>query len=149
MRILLKVFTTSLLCWNLQAMCEYPHNPPAICVEGRVLSLKKTKNDKFPCELRVQLTKAYRPKNTYIFNDKLERVDFKDAKKLHNSVVSVYSKSSCHLKKIRALMEYNCNDREASFPDMALLDTGVLSQKIRDPWTEKKPLVDCGPLLSK
>ena len=64
-------------------------------------------------------------------------------------VVQIYSKSNCQAKSIRTVAEYNCNDRNADIADMALLDAGSIHLKVRDPWTEKNPLIDCQSLLSK
>ncbi|GEM_PF-5648121 len=134
---------------NLFAMCEYPHNPPAVCLEGVVKKSTPIVHKNYNCLIVVKVKKMLRPADTYIFNSNLDRVDFKKSKAILEKEVKLYSKTSCKLKNIKTVAEYNCNDRNADIPDMALLDSGMIKVKVRDPWTEKNPLIDCQSLLSK
>ena len=143
------VLFTTLFINHSFAMCEYPHNPPAVCLSGKVIKSAPTQNKKYPCLLSIGVKEMVRPAGTYIFNSNLDRVDYKKPQKLSMKVVQIYSKSNCQAKSIRTVAEYNCNDRNADIADMALLDAGSIHLKVRDPWTEKNPLIDCQSLLSK
>lgn len=131
------------------AMCEYPHNPPVLCISGKVESVKSIKHSSYGCRLRLKVLKAVRPGKTYSFNSNLDRVEYNLPTSLKMKNVNLYSKGNCSKKLIKTIAEYNCNDRIAEFPDMSLLDAETLKAKIRDPWTEKKSLIDCSELLSK
>ncbi|WP_290734882.1 hypothetical protein [Halobacteriovorax sp. JY17] len=134
---------------NSFAMCEYPHNPPAICLAGKVTKSVPVKAKNYRCLLSVAVKEIVRPPRTYVFNSNLDRVDFKNAQKLSAKTIKLYSKKNCDAKEIRTIAEYNCNDRNADIADMSLLDAESIQLKVRDPWTEKNPLIDCSPLLSK
>lgn len=131
------------------AMCEYPHNPPAVCLEGSVVKMDSVTTKNYKCLLTINVKKLIRPKGTYIFNSNLDRVDFKKAESISLKEVKLYSTKSCESKSIITVAEYNCNDRNSDIPDMSLLDSGSIKTKVRDPWTEKNPLIDCQSLLSK
>ncbi len=147
---MMKVFLfLLLLVSNSFAMCEYPHNPPAICLSGKVTESVLVKAKNYSCLLSVEVNEIIRPPRTYIFNSNLDRVDFKKAQKLSAKTIKLYSKKNCNVKKVRTIAEYNCNDRNADIADMSLLDAESIQLKVRDPWTEKSPLIDCSPLLSK
>ncbi len=130
-------------------MCEYPHNPPGVCLEGSVVKMDSVNTKNYKCLLTVKVKKLIRPKDTYIFNSNLDRVEFKKAESISLKEVKLYSTKSCEAKNIKTVAEYNCNDRNSDIPDMSLLDSGLIKTKVRDPWTEKNPQIDCQSLLSK
>ena len=147
---MLKILVLNILFMNHSfAMCEYPHNPPAVCLSGKITKSTPTKSKKYPCLLSVEVKEMIRPSGTYIFNSTLDRVDYKEPHKLSTKKIEIYSKSNCQEKVLRTIAEYNCNDRNSDLADMALIDAGSTRLKVRDPWTEKNPLIDCQSLLSK
>ncbi len=138
-----------LFVFDSVAMCEYPHNPPVVCLEGSVVKSTPISSKNYNCLLTIKVKQLLRPADTYKFNSNLDRVDYKKSESILVKEVSVYSKKSCNLKTIKTVAEYNCNDRNADVPDMSLLDSGLIKTKVRDPWTEKSPQIDCQSLLSK
>jgi hypothetical protein len=133
----------------VQAMCIFPHNPAALCVEGKVTSSKKLSKKSFRCLLRVNVQKLYRPGNVYFFSKELEKIEIKNITNLKMNNINVYSNNNCSSKTIKSILEYNCSDRYFDIPDLGLLDMNTLKGKVFDPWREKSTPIDCVRILSK
>lgn len=133
----------------VNAMCEFPHNPPVLCVEGHIIKSQKLLKHSHKCKLKVKVKKMIRPSNVYYFTKELNKVEIKKVTKLKKKVIDIYSNKSCKAKEIRSILEYNCSDKYSDISDLAFLDKSMLKGKVFDPWQESSQNVDCGTLLSK
>ena len=130
-------------------MCEYPHNPPVLCVKGLVAKKEVISHSKFKCLITLKVEKLVRPKNTYYFNNNLDKNVHIKSETLKKKKVDFYSSLNCNSNKIFTTLEYNCSDKYKKIKDLALIDLDQVNGKVLDQWTEKKHSIDCSALLSK
>ncbi len=134
------------------AMCEYPHNPPAVCLSGKVSSVTGMTHSQLACRYQVQVTKLLRPAHTYRYNDKLELINFLKNEELKNKTVTLYSKIKPCAKihqSIQTLAIYNCSDWYPEIPDLELVDFGSKKGSVRDPWKGSSTEFDCEKILTE
>jgi len=145
------IFIIFILPTACLALCDYPHNPPAVCLSGIITSSSRPQKTKLPCLYKVKLGHLIRPGQTYHYNDKLELVTYPKAQKLEQKIIALYSKGPClkTRQKIRTLAIYNCSDWYAEIPDLALIDNGAIEASVRDPWKGPKTFFDCDAILKK
>lgn len=131
MRRLLSIFLISPL--YVFAICDYPHNPPAYCLEFETLGAPtKIKNyAPFECEYRLKKFIYYRPGNTFHYNDNLDKIVLRKKNKvdLSNSqrikvIDKIYSKSCDIDKSGKLLVHLNCYDSNENIPDFHILTDG-------------------------
>jgi len=143
------LFSLLIIYQTANAMCEFPHNPAALCLEGSIESSKKISSKNFNCLIKVKVKKLVRPGHVYFFSKDLDRIEVKEPTILKKESIEVYSKDHCSAKSIQALLEYNCSDRYPDIPDLGLLDMNTLKRKVADSWRETKSVIDCAKVLSK
>ncbi len=129
-------------------MCEFPHNPPVLCLQGRVTKVQKLSSKSFKCIIQVEVDRFVRPANVYTFSKNLDRIEFKKTKRLKKEFVELYSNDHCKIKEIKTIVEYNCNDRFSDITDFKLLDMNTLKGKVLDPWQAKRSFFNCSQILS-
>lgn len=137
-----------ILSFNVFSMCDFPHNPPVLCLNGSVKKKLSIKHKKFNCKLVIKTNKLVRPKNTYRFTDGLVKEEFRETLKLNKSEVIIYSKDNCDLNKITTTVRYNCNDLHSDIKDMELIDLSQERGNVYDHWREKSTPLDCRSVLS-
>ncbi len=129
-----------------KAMCSYPHNPPVVCLKGKVLESKTTKKTNINCSYQVKTHLLIRPGRTYWYNDDLDLETYKTPKKLKNSKVKLYAKNKKCLSvgsEVNTMARYNCSTENSSVPDLVLIDQETLSKEVNDPWKRSLQFIDC------
>lgn len=136
------------LTGSASSMCNFPHNPAALCAQ--VLPISSTlKNGK--CLVKGRVLKVIRPAGVYHYDDSLKRVDFNSPQVVASEPVqTIYgakefcsSKSIVDKQKLSLIIKLNCYDEDASIPDFAWrVHNG--NDELVDPWTKKKVKIDCG-----
>jgi len=131
-------------------MCEYPHNPPVVCLMGSVLKAQEVAIKDLTCKYLIKVEKVIRPKHTYRYNKKLYLVSFKNNEILKKyKDVTMYSRSK-NCKKIKTkifkMARFNCSDFYKEIPDFDFIDYGYLKGLVHDPWTEKDQNFNCKKL---
>jgi hypothetical protein len=129
-------------------MCEFPHNPPVLCIEGKVIDSKPVKHSKFKCLITLNSKKIIRPSGSYFFNKNLDKVTHKKNEVIKKDKMKFYSFLHCSSKNLITTLEYNCSDKYKDIKDLALIDIGQKKGNVLDQWTEKKHFIDCQSLLS-
>ena len=138
-----------LLTLNSLAICDYPHNPPAVCFSGSVVSKEQIKHPIYKCLVSAKVSSLLRPAKTYSYTKDLDKIVHKSESKIKRDRVQFYSSNNCDLSKITTILEYNCSDKNSGLKDLVLLDREKLRLSILDQWTEKEVTIDCTSLLSK
>ncbi|MGB0452740.1 MAG: hypothetical protein ACPGJV_03425 [Bacteriovoracaceae bacterium] len=145
----------TLISFNVWGLCNFPHNPAAYCLKFKVLSQKLNKNTKpFQCELVIDLKSVYRPKNTYAYDDNLNKTEFKKNEKIDISksdrikeTKKLYVKAKKCKKEFLSLNQVvsylSCYDTWENIPDFSFLTDGEKVQDLYDPWTQTYKKVSC------
>ncbi len=134
------------------SMCNFTHNPAALCTQ--VLPLSHTlKSGK--CQVKARVLKVYRPAGVYRYDNSLRRIDFNTPQAIKSEPTQIIygAKEFCTRKdvfakqKLDLMIKLNCYDEDASIPDFAWR-AHTESDELIDPWTKKKVKIDCS-FLSK
>ncbi len=128
-------------------MCNFPHNPAALCAQV-VPTSHTLKNGK--CQLKARVVKVKRPAGVYRYDDSLKRIDFQkpEAFKTEPQQIIYGTKEFCNSqnvvdkKKMNLLIKLNCYDEDTTIPDYAWR-AHTESSELIDPWTKKKMKIDC------
>ncbi len=135
------------LSFKTLPMCEYPHNPPVVCLKGKILKSKKVTIKKISCRYEVKVSSYIRPANTYRYDSKLNKQQFTKKTELNiKNPITLYTKDSRCRKpntQLKRMAFYNCDTNYPTLPDLTLIDTGFLKGPIHDPWTEQRSIYQC------
>ena len=129
-----------------RAMCEYPHNPPVVCIKGTVENSALVKLAPLKCKYSVKVSQNIRPAGSYRYNDNLDLITFKGPKNLEEKILTLYSDKGPCVKKgaqIKTMAIYNCSDLYKQVPDMVLIDQHTLKKQIEDRWNSSERTIDC------
>ncbi len=127
---------------QLHAMCAFKHNPPIVCMKGKIIKKIKLKDKgKILCQGQMLVSSMTRPANTYAYNDNLDLVTHEktqalpfDKKKEQVVYFSGMNCSDIRLGAMEGAFEYSCSDKYAKIPDHSLVYTGKKQGKFMDPW---------------
>ena len=145
-----KLILMSFLSLPINAMCEFPHNPPILCVEGDMVKTKKVTKKPFQCLITLKVVQVIRPIPTWKINKNLDKILFSKPKSLALKNLNFYSKKKCPPKEtIKRMLRYNCSDKYSSLKDMALYELKDLKGYVSEDWEEKKVFINCESHLSQ
>lgn len=146
---MLSLYFLFFFVFNSFAICDFPHNPPVLCLKAKVISVKKINSPKYKCYIKTEVSSFLRPAGTYAYNSNLEKVLHKDALPLSKKNIDFYSAKNCDKENILTMLEYNCSDKDSSLKDYDLVDVHKTRTLILDQWTQKSVPIDCSMLLPK
>ena len=137
----------TLILQSAFAMCEYPHNPPVLCLEGIVTKADSIVKGPFLCLYNIKVHKLIRPPKTWKYNDKLEKITFQKPLTTQMNSLVLYSTKACQSRKeIQTAIKYNCSDEYPIIKDLEFYSLNTSQTTVHERWEEKDFPLDCRQL---
>ena len=133
-------------------ICDYPHDPPAYCLEYEVKQPAREikKYVPYSCEYELKKFKYFRPPNTFHFDQNLNKVvlkkivevDLSNSKRIAapNKLLS----NNCKLpKEGKILVFLNCYDSQDNIADFRVLTRGLIEGSVFETRSQQNLKFNC------